>query len=72
MKAHFYTTWPKPTPQVYESRHVKRGDPLRPDKITEMVALYIKQSKHHKAKAKVTKTVEQADLWNEPSESTTQ
>eukprot|EP00116_Pleurobrachia_bachei_P012956 sb/3473218/ len=36
--------------KVYESRHVKRGDPLRADKITEMVAAYIKQTQHKKTK----------------------
>ena len=41
--------------KVYDSRQVKRGDPLRPDKITEMVAVYIKQSKHQKAKQQKVK-----------------
>lgn len=41
--------------KVYDSRQVKRGDPLRPDKITEMVAVYIKQSKHQKAKQQKAK-----------------
>ena len=60
---------------MYESRHVKRGDPLRADKITEMVAVYIRQTQHKKTKVEKSaadggekeeggdKEVEQ-DSWN--------
>ena len=52
------------TLQVYESRHVRRGDSLRPDKITEMVAVYIKQTQHHKARQKDLKmTVKAKKAW---------